>query len=90
MVESAAPTLTLGAAGHYIFTGTTSTWSLPTVSPALIGREYSIKNRGSGGLTINVTGGGATIYDFAVETSIIIPAGEAREITQDSTYWNIH
>lgn len=90
VTESGAATLSFGAAGHYIFTGTTATWSLPTISAALIGTEYSIKNRGSGDLTIDVTGGGTTIYDFAAVTNIVIPAGEAREITQDSTYWNIH
>lgn len=86
---SAAATLTLAQSGFYSFSGTTATWSLPTIAAGLIGTRYEIKNRGSGNLTVDVVGGGTTIYDAAAVTSIVIPPGDARTLIQDSTYWNV-
>lgn len=89
-VETTDASRTLDASGFYTFTGTNSTFSLPTVSALRITTIYFIKNRGSGALTIDVVGGGSTIYDSAAVASIVIPAGESRTISQDSTYWNVH
>lgn len=82
-------TQTLGtSSGAYAFTGSTATWTLPT--PSVAGQAYYIKNRGSGSLTINATGGGAVIYDTGAVTSISIGAGGGRYIWWDGTFWNVN
>lgn len=90
VVVSSAGTLTLdNTASVYIFSGTTSTFSLPAVS-GTTGRTYFIKNRGSGNLTVDVTGGASDIYDTSAVASIIIAAGAARMFTNDGTFWDVH
>lgn len=83
---SGAGTLSLGNCVNYSFTGTTTTWSLPSIA-GNTGVEYRIKNRGSGDITLNVTGGGAEIYDTAAVTSITVTPGSAYTLINDGTYW---
>ncbi len=85
---SAAGTLTLGAKTIYVFSGTTTTWSLPAIS-GTTDRTYFIKNRGSGAITLDVTGGATVIYTTSAVASFTINAGEAYIISNDGTYWNI-
>lgn len=89
-VTSSAGTLSLTTATFYVFNGTTTTWSLPTISAANNGRTYIIKNIGSSNITLDVTGGGATIYDTAPVTSITIAAGVSRTIISNSVYWTVN
>lgn len=86
---STESTLTITRGGFYVFSGTTGTWSLPTGTPALTGTIIEIKNRGSGGLTVNVADGSTTIYNTSLVSSIVIPAGEARRLLFDGTYWDV-
>lgn len=86
LVTSAAVTLTLARAGHiYVFTGTTTTWTLPAVS-ASTGVSFTIKNRGSGAITL-ARAGTDSIYDTAAQTSLTIAAGATVRLTCDGTYW---
>lgn len=87
LTTSAAASLSLSTAGVYVFTGTTTTASLPTVAASLIGQEFRIKNRGSGNVTVDVTGGASTIYDTSVVSSLVIAAGGYRDFILDGTYW---
>lgn len=83
--------VSLGAGNDYFFTGTTATYTLPALSSNYIGRPFliTIKNRGSGNITVNSNAGGNDIYDTsAVNTMTILP-GEARTFIQDSNYWNV-
>lgn len=84
---SSASTLSMGSSINYIASGTTATFSLPTGASNLIGRVYKVKNRGSGNLTVDVTGGSSTIYDTSPVASIVISAGAYREFIWDNTYW---
>lgn len=86
---SAASTLSMSSTINYVASGTTATFSLPTVTAGLAGRVYKVKNRGSGNLTIDVTGGGSTIYDTSAVSSIVISAGGYREFICDGTYWDV-
>lgn len=90
-VTSSAGTLTLANAQEYIFTGTTSTWTLPalgvgTASAAVI---YNIKNAGSGDITLNSSAGGNDIYDTSAVNTITIPAGAARRLVGNGTAWYV-
>lgn len=87
VVISSANTLTLGTNAQYVASGTTTTWTLPDLATT-VGRVYFIKNRGSGALTLQ-RAGSDNLYDTSVVTSISIPAGEARIIGNDGTYWNV-
>lgn len=82
---SAAATLNITNTQFYVFTGTVATWSLGATPTA--GKWHTVKNRGTGILTINVTGGGATIYSTAAVTSVTIAAGSSLNFKGDGTYW---
>jgi len=84
---SAAGTLTLKYGNDYVFTGTTATYTLPSINAALVGRQNAIKikNRGSGSITLN-TATGSTLYTTTTASSITIVAGAAVELLPDGTY----
>lgn len=88
-VVSSAATLTLAYAGDYVFTGTTTTWTLPAISATLIGRNNAIwiKNRGSGILTLN-TAAGSTLYTTAAVATLAIAAGESYLLLPDGNFFN--
>lgn len=89
---SSSGTVTLEASVHsvaeYVATGTTATYTLPTPATTLIGFTFSIKNRGSNNVTVDVNGGGSTIYDASAVASVIIAAGESRSFTYDGAFYN--
>ena len=83
---SAAATLTLARdASVYVFTGTTTTWTLPTLANNT-GLTYRIKNRGSSAITLQ-RAGSDNLYDTTTQTSISIAAGASATIINDGTYW---
>lgn len=83
--EDNGGTPTLGKAGHYIFTGTTATATLPDLA-TYKGGIYFIKNAGSGNLTLQ-RAGSDQIYDTSAVTSIIITAGSARVVVAGTSFW---
>jgi lysophospholipase L1-like esterase len=86
VVVSAASTLTLDRTGTvFVFTGTTTTWTLPALANNT-GLAYRIKNRGSGAITLQ-RAGSDNIYDTSSVTSISIAAGASREIINDGSFW---
>jgi hypothetical protein len=87
-IVSAAATLSLAHGADYVFTGTTSTWTLPAISASLLGRNNAIeiKNRGSGTITLNTRTGSSTIYNTAAVATINIVAGAACRLMPDGTY----
>lgn len=84
---SSAGTLTLSTATNYIFSGTTTTWTLPGVG--ISGRTYYIKNRGSGDITLNALGFSTTIYSTSAVATITIAAGASVILIDDGTFWNV-
>lgn len=70
-----------------MFTGSTSTATLPPVS-GTTNTIYYIKNRGSGVLTINTTSGNE-IYESAAVATINVSAGAALVLFSDGTYYNV-
>lgn len=84
-----AGTLTMdsdvGAFTHYIFTGTTSTWTLPTTK--VVNEVIKIKNRGSGTITLN--SGASDIWNTSATNTLAITANSAYELLWDGTYWNV-
>lgn len=86
---SSAGTLGLTAVySDYIFSGTTTTWTLP----ALAGNtnvKFYIKNRGSGAITLNSNAGGNDIYNTSAINTFTINPGEAIILVNDGTFWNI-
>lgn len=85
---SSAGTLTIGSSIVYIFSGTTTTWTLPAVS-GTTGRVYFLKSRGSGNITLN-SNSGSEIYDTAAQTGITIIPGQAIILISDGTYWTVN
>lgn len=84
----ASGNITMGTVTHYSFSGTTATWTLPTVA-AGNGHTYYIKNRGSGTLTINTAAAGNDIYDAAAVNTFDLLAGQFLVIHNDGTYFNL-
>lgn len=89
-IVSSAGTLAMAVTStHYVFTGTTTTWTLPTVT----GNTNSIiwiKNAGSGDITLNSNAGGNDIYDTAAVSTITIGAGAARMLILANSLWYVH
>jgi hypothetical protein len=86
MQESGAGTLTLdNQSVWYVFTGTTTTWTLPdrASNPRQI---YYIKNAGSGNITLN-RAGSDQIYDTSAVTSLTITPGSAIILVAGTSYW---
>lgn len=73
---------------HYVFTGTTGTWTLPVVT-GNTWKRFFIKNRGSGTLTVNSNSGGNDIFISSAVNSFTRAVGEASIIVNDGTYWNL-
>jgi hypothetical protein len=77
VVENSASTLTLSSASTYVFTGTTSTWTLPSLATNK-GKRYVLNNAGSGTITLNTAGSdniktlGTTINTTSITTGNII------------------
>jgi hypothetical protein len=89
VVTSGSATLNLDATGTiYVFTGTTTTWTLPALA-GHTGWFYMIKNRGSGILTLASNAGGNDIYNTSSVSSFDINPGEAFLVADDGTFWNI-
>jgi hypothetical protein len=89
-ITSSDSALTLKHGVDYIFTGTTSTWTLPAVSSTLVGRQNAIwiKNKGTGTITLQ-SSTGSVIYTTSAQSSITIAAGAAVELLPDGTNFNV-
>lgn len=86
VVISAVASLTLSRSGSVIVhTGTGATWTLPAVANNT-GLTYTIKNRGSGAVTLQ-RAGTDNLYDTTTQTSISIAAGATARVVNDGTYW---
>lgn len=88
VVRNAAGTLTLTSATDYVFTGSTTTWTLPAIA-GLSKRtdQITIKNAGSGNITLN-SNTGSTIYDTSLVGTITIAPGSAIVLIPDGTQFN--
>lgn len=90
LITSSASTLTLAYSNDYIFTGTSTVWTLPSVSGGTTGRDnmITIKNRGSSTITLN-SDTGTTIYASSAVGTITISPGEGIMLMPDGTYFNV-
>jgi lysophospholipase L1-like esterase len=70
----------------YVFTGSTSTWTLPPVINNS-GGVIRIKNRGSGNITLNSFDGGNDIYQTSAAATLTIAPGGEYTFRNDGTYW---
>lgn len=88
LTVSSASTLSPTPGKDYVFNGTIATWTLPAVS-ANTGRAFqiTIKNAGSGILTVNSNAGGNDIYDTSAVATIAIAAGGAVTLMPGTTLW---
>lgn len=85
-IVSNAASLTLALTyTAYIFTGTTTTWTLPAVSGST-NHMFFIKNRGSGDITLN-SDSGNTLYTTAATNTYAITPGSAIILYSDGTYF---
>jgi hypothetical protein len=85
---SSATTLTLAAGTQaYVFSGTTTTWTLPAVSSSN-GVYFHIENRGTGNITLNPSGTDHIWFTSALTTTTIAPNGSLI-VFCDGTYWNM-
>lgn len=90
IVVSSASTLTLSVGTDYIFTGTATVYTLPAVSTTTIGRmnQITIKNRGTGTITLN-SASGSTIYSTTALSTYAIAAGGSLTLMPDPNYFNV-
>jgi hypothetical protein len=90
LILSSATTLALDYSNDYIFSGTTTTWTLPAIDATKTGRNYmvTIKNRGSGNITLN-SNSGSTIYDASAVATITVYPGESYILMPGGTYFNV-
>lgn len=87
-VVNSAASLTLSTKGYYSFNGTTSTWTIPSLSGNTTVR-YIIANMGSGLLTINAPTN--TLWESGVVgTSTVLAPGETMIIYNNSVYWTVY
>ena len=85
---TSASTLTVAYANDYVFTGTTSTYTLPAIAGGTVGdaNKITIYNRGSGNITVNAASG-STIYKAgAAVSTFTLGAGVFCTLTPDGTY----
>ncbi len=86
--ETNVSTLTLSLTlTDYVFFGTTTTWTLPSLASSK-NHKFSIKNAGSGNVTLQ-RAGSDNIYDTGSTTSITIAPGAAREIVAGTSFWYV-
>jgi len=87
VTDTSATTIKYG--NDYVFTGTTTTFTLPAIS-TFSGRTNAIfiKNRGSGSITLN-SNAGSTLYTTSAQSTITIVAGAACQLMPDGTYFNV-
>jgi hypothetical protein len=86
---SSAGTLTLATTyTNYIFSGTSSTWTLPPVS-GTTNHVFYIKNRGSGIITLNTAASANELYTTSPVNTLAINPGESYMLISDGTYFNI-
>lgn len=88
VTTSAAGTLTLSTSQNYIFTGTTTTWTLPAVT-GTTGRTYKLKNRGSGNVTLNAAAAANEIYTTLGTNTYTLTPGSAIMLVSDGTFFNV-
>jgi len=87
VTTSSAATLTLTTGGAYVFTGTTTTWTLPTTGGNNTTLTFVIKNRGSGNITLNSNSGGNDIYNTSATNTLSITPGQTVRLINDGTYY---
>ncbi len=91
LVTSSAATLTLSHRVDYVFTGTTTTWTLPAVNANVTGRANAIiiKNRGTGNITLNTNGGSSVLFTSSLVNTLTISVGDSVTLVSDGTYFNV-
>ena len=91
LVTSSAATLTLSHRVDYVFTGTTTTWTLPAVNASVTGRANAIiiKNRGTGNITLNTNGGSNVLFTSSLVNTLTISVGDSVTLISDGTYFNV-
>lgn len=85
--QTTTQTLTT-AYNTWVFTGTTATWTLPTVASTPVGFTYTLESRGSGTLTVIPTSGDHIWIKSAVTTYAIASEGSV-VLVNDGTYWDV-
>lgn len=86
---SSAGTLSLSYGKDYSFTGTTATYTLPAISGTKNSRtdQITIKNRGTGLLTVNSNAGGNDVYSTVAIATFTLSAGSSITLMPDGTYF---
>jgi hypothetical protein len=92
LTVSSSGSLTLNYSTDYVYTGTTTTWTVPAISSSNTGASKIIRviNRGSGNLTINGNGGASSIYDGGSPSpTLILAPGATITMLPDGTYFDV-
>ena len=84
-------TLDLEYGTDYSFSGTTAVWTLPVIDADVSGMQnaITIKNRGTGQLTINTTLLENVLFDTSLTNNIILNIGDAIMLMPDGIYFNV-
>lgn len=87
VVSSSAGTLTLTYGDSFVFTGTTTTWTLPAINANVTGmyNVIHVKNEGSGTITVNTNAGSNTLYTTAAANTLAVLPGQAFDIEPNGT-----
>jgi hypothetical protein len=86
---TSAGTITLSYITDYVFTGTTTTATLPAISAGTNGdgNKITLYNRGSGNVTVNSAAGGNDIYKTSAVATFTLAPGVACTLFPDGTYF---
>ncbi len=90
-VIDSSVTLDLEYGTDYSFSGTTAVWTLPVIDADVSGMQnaITIKNRGTGQLTINTTLLENILFDTSLTNNIILNIGDAIMLMPDGIYFNV-
>lgn len=91
LVVTSSNTLNMTYGTDYVFTGSAATFTLPSISGSISGRQniITIKNRGSGNITVNANASQNKIYGTSLTNTFTIAAGEAFTLFPDGSLFNV-
>lgn len=91
IIVTTATTLTLNYGIDYVASGTIATFTLPAINTALVSRDNSItiKNRGTGDLTVVTDGALNVIFSTSLVNTFTLGVGDSVTLMPDGTYFNI-
>jgi len=90
LISTSLSTISILHGTDYVFTGSTSTFTMPVANASIVGRQNAIEiiNKGSGSITLN-SGTGSQLYTTSAQSSITIIAGASARLLPTGTDFKV-